>query len=74
MMGFCRDCKFWDADVWEGDERDWRGVCLLIFGSGRNSFKMPADIIMRDGESGVAAELFTAPDFGCMMFEEKEVV
>lgn len=70
MSGLCRDCRFWREPFVEvetdglkvcGRARSWLGD--------RQDEKSLA--FARDAEE-YAAELCTAPDFGCVQFEANE--
>lgn len=75
-VGYCRDCRWWGYD----SDRDngWR-TCLLTEthdneALGWQLLKAVKALAMSCSKlcDTVAAELETAPDFGCVQFQPKE--
>lgn len=67
-MGHCKNCKWWDTE--DEDAEEGTGRCLKAVEQwapgGRES---PMQTL--DGSQYMAL-LLTKPDFGCVLFEEKE--
>lgn len=64
-MPHCRDCRWWDEDrprvePYPGFDDSWR-VCALLSGEEYAQARARTD----------GSEIVTAPDFGCVQFEER---
>ena len=66
-MGNCKDCKWWEADA----GRDPLGYCHLL--STRSERDRPYFNALAELRGYDDSELHTAPDFGCVLFEAKQI-
>lgn len=70
-MGYCRDCKHWDNR--ELDHYKQKRWCRLIVDPFHEPERKPHPLaLVVDGEE-YSAGLLTSGEFGCILFEPKEV-
>ena len=62
-MGNCRDCKYWELRL---RHFSGAGECNRVEHEGYNDLAF-----VLDGD-GLGSSLHTRPDFGCILFEQRE--
>jgi hypothetical protein len=78
VIGYCKDCKFWDEHKPDEDEeeffeerrRNW-GFCRLGESRGGEPITEGTLVYASDSEMYIA-HLETRPEFGCIQFQAKE--
>ncbi len=75
-MGHCKDCKWWDvekeSDYYEIKEQQANGKGLCLKAIEAWSYNAHESLMVTVDGSQYMALLFTKPEFGCVLFEEKE--
>jgi hypothetical protein len=67
-MNRCATCKHW-----EGDAEDGSGCCARISLEGKTDDPGHAYMVaIGDDETHAYADMYTGPDFGCVLHEPKE--
>ena len=64
----CRDCEHWCAEMQDITEM---AECLLA-ASNNHKLACPESKVMAEHTGGIAAHLWTAPDFGCVQWEARQ--
>jgi hypothetical protein len=69
-MGTCKECRWWLPNMPGGYAGECWGACSLMESGGGSPIHKQAKAFAFDTEQ-YSAQLFTAPDFGCVHFEAK---